>query len=302
METLIRWVGAKPSRSAQRLVGGLHIRFQVEAVVSEIRNSGFMKWKIWIVQFLIWISVSDAMAHDIQKRTLLEPVNIADLKFQDGEKSVGLDDLFLTGKPVVFFLIYYKCPSICNTQLNSFFKSVKELDLTPGKEFEMAVLSFDHKETPELALKKKNAYIQEFEKSGKKADFRFLTGTRENIQAITDSLRFSFYWSEKENQWVHPVGAYVYTKEGRFFRKIGGTVFEPKTVYYTLAEIDQNIMKSHLDKMKLYFSRYEQMTGDYKLNVDRIFNIVMPLFMIISGAIIFSRLYKIFKNKKYING
>ncbi len=238
-------------------------------------------------------------SHEIKERTLLEPVNFSSLKFQEGERTVLWNNLFQPDRPLIFFLIYYKCPSICNTQLNSFFKAVNEYGLLPGKDFELAVLSFDYKETPELADKKKNAYLQEFEKAGKKPEFHFLTGTKENIQTVTDSLRFTYYWNEKENQWVHPTGAYVYSPDGKFYRKVGGAVFDPKTLYFTLAEIQPKILKNVFDRVKLYFSKYEQVTGDYKIHVDRIFNIVMPILLIVSGIVIFSKLFRIMRNKKF---
>ncbi|MBE7411220.1 MAG: SCO family protein [Leptospiraceae bacterium] len=259
-----------------------------------------MKQKIFI--FFVLIFVLDIHGFDIKKKTLLDFTSPANAKYRDGENVIGFNDVFLTGKPLVFFLIYYKCPTVCNTQLNSFFKAVKELNLTPGKEFHLTVLSFDHHETPELALKKKNAYMEEFEKSGKKADFRFLTGDKESIQQITDSLRFTFYFDKNEKQWVHPVGAYIYTSEGRFFRKIGGTIFQPETLYYTLAEIDPSIMNSFSKKVHLYFLRYDMMAGDYKLHTDRIEHVLIPLFLLFSGAFIFFKLYKTLKRKKNYTG
>lgn len=261
-----------------------------------------MRQKILLVFIIFLLLPSFVMSHDVKPNTLLEAIDFSTLKFQNGEKEVLWNDLFKKEKPLIFFLIYYKCPSVCNNQLNSFFKSVKDLGLEPGKDFELVVLSFDHNENSELAQKKKNAYIQEFQKDGKNVDFHFLNGSKENIEKITVALKFSYFWNEKENQWVHPVGAYIYSKEGIFFRKIGGAVFDPKTIYFSLAEIHPSILKNFWDKTRLYFSKYEQITGDYKINVDRIFNILIPVLLLISGMVIFTKLFKIFNSKKYNNG
>ena len=76
-----------------------------------------------------------------------------DLPFADESgQDVTLRQYF--GKPVILALVYYQCPSLCNMVLNGVFSSTKNLDLTAGKEYEVIAVSFDPRETPEMAAPK----------------------------------------------------------------------------------------------------------------------------------------------------
>ena len=76
-----------------------------------------------------------------------------DLPFSDESgQPVTLRQYF--GKPVILALVYYQCPSLCNMVLNGVLRSVKNLNLTAGKEYEIVAVSFDPRETPEMAAAK----------------------------------------------------------------------------------------------------------------------------------------------------
>ena len=58
-------------------------------------------------------------------------------------------------KPVILALVYYRCPMLCTQILNGLESSLKAVSFNPGQDFEVVSVSFDPKDTPELAASKK---------------------------------------------------------------------------------------------------------------------------------------------------
>src|SRR5207244_11374793 len=58
-------------------------------------------------------------------------------------------------RPVILTLVYYRCPMLCTLVLNGLVRALRTLAFDPGREFELVTVSFDPRETPELAAKKK---------------------------------------------------------------------------------------------------------------------------------------------------
>ena len=79
-----------------------------------------------------------------------------DLIFRDeAGRAVPLSSFFQTGKPVLLAPVYYRCPMLCTQILNGLASSLKAVSFNPGQDFEIVSVSFDPKDTPELAASKK---------------------------------------------------------------------------------------------------------------------------------------------------
>ncbi|MCB0411766.1 MAG: SCO family protein, partial [Bdellovibrionales bacterium] len=104
----------------------------------------------------------------------------------DTGESVHLGDYFSGTKPVLLSIVYFGCPSLCNYHLNGVTDALKKVDLTPGKDFEIVAVSMNHRETSELAAKKKANYVKEYGRPESLNGWHFLTGTEENIKKLAD--------------------------------------------------------------------------------------------------------------------
>ena len=60
--------------------------------------------------------------------------------------------------------------------------------MTPGKDFDVVIISIDPSETPELAAKKKAFYLKRYGRPETAAGWHFLTGQRPAIDAVTEPL------------------------------------------------------------------------------------------------------------------
>src|ERR1700681_107048 len=95
-----------------------------------------------------------------------------DLPFTDESgRDVTLREYF--GKPVILAMVYYQCPSLCNMVLNGVLRSVKKLDLTAGSQYQVLAVSFDPRETPQMAAAKKQTYLTEYERQRAQQGWHF---------------------------------------------------------------------------------------------------------------------------------
>ena len=136
-------------------------------------------------------------------------------------REVRLGDFF-GRRPVVLSLVYYECPMLCTLTLNGLTSALGVLSFDPGKEFELVTVSFDPKDTPELAAAKKKTYLARYQRPAAQAGWHFLTGTREAIARITTAAGFRYAWDAETKQFAHPSGILVATPEGKIARYLYG--------------------------------------------------------------------------------
>ena len=90
-----------------------------------------------------------------QDRPAAGPAAAARHPFRDETgKTVKLGDYF--GKhPVILSLVYYQCQILCMEDLNGLVGALEMVKLTPGKDFQIVIVSIDPAETPAIAAAKK---------------------------------------------------------------------------------------------------------------------------------------------------
>lgn len=191
---------------------------------------------------------------------------------------------FVNGKkPVILDLAYYACPSLCNFHLNGLNDGLKQMEWTAGQEFDLVVVSIDSREKPDLAAKKKAAYLAEYGRPEGAAGWHFLTGDEKQIQALAAQVGFKYRWDESEQQFAHAAAAYVLTPAGRISRYLYGIVFDPKTIRLSLVEAGEGKIGTIVDKLILWCFHYDPTTskyGIYAANVMRGGGVAMILVLI----------------------
>ena len=89
-----------------------------------------------------------------------------DLAFRDeAGRAVRLGDYF-DGKPVILVLAYYRCPMLCTRCSTAWCGAMLDMPLDLGKDYEVVTVSFDPRETPELAAAKKKTYLERYGRPG----------------------------------------------------------------------------------------------------------------------------------------
>lgn len=187
-----------------------------------------------------------------------------DLEFvaEDG-RPVRLAQLVSGERPVILTLVYYRCPMLCGVLLNGLLDGLKEMPWTVGREFDVVTVSIDPLETPTLARFKKQGFLVEYGRPEAAAGWRFLTGRREAIARLAESVGFSYRYDEETKQYVHAAGIFVLTPDGRVARTLYGVMFEPRTLRLALTEAGDGKVGGASERFLLACFHYDANAGRY---------------------------------------
>lgn len=187
-----------------------------------------------------------------------------DLKFRDESgREVRLAEYFAKGKPVALTLVYYECPMLCNQVLNGAVGAFQALTFTAGKEFEVVTVSFDPREGPELAAKKKETYLHRYKREGAEQGWHFLTGDKASIDALAESVGFHYAWDEQSQQFAHASAVMVATPQGKLSHYFYGIDYAPKDLRLAFVEASEGKIGSPVDSLLLFCYHYDPASGRF---------------------------------------
>ncbi len=190
-----------------------------------------------------------------------------DAQFTDeAGKAVKLGDYF-GEKPVILVLAYFRCPMLCTLVLNGLADAMKGMPFTAGKEFNVLTVSFDPRETPELAAAKKKNYLAKYGRPEAADGWHFLTGKKEAIDALTNAVGFRYVYDAKEDQFIHTSGIMVLTPSGKISRYYYGISFPARDLRLGLIEASAHKIGTPTDQVLLYCFHYDPATGKYSMSV-----------------------------------
>jgi protein SCO1/2 len=193
-----------------------------------------------------------------------------DLQFADEYgHAVQLGDYFKT-RPVILVLVYYQCPMLCTMVLNDLLRTMRSMHETVGTDFDVLTVSFDPRDTPELALRKQQTYLAQYDRPGAEAGWHFLTGEPASIRALTDAVGFHYVWDPKFQVYAHASGIIVLTPQGKTSRYFFGIDYVPKDLRLALTEASGNKIGGWTDEVLLYCFCYDPTTGKYGLAISRL--------------------------------
>jgi len=209
-----------------------------------------------------------------------------DLRFADESgKSVRFGDYF-GRRPVILVLAYYQCPRLCNLVLNGLVQGMLEMPFTAGKEFDVVTVSFDPRETPELAASKKESYLHRYGRPGADTGWHFLTGNEADIRRLTDAVGFRYRFDPQQNQFIHASGIMILTPEGRISRYLYDIRYSGRDLRLGLVEASQHRIGSPVDEILLYCFHYDPAIGKYSARVMTFVRIGGVLTMLAIGVFV----------------
>jgi protein SCO1/2 len=209
-----------------------------------------------------------------------------DLPFVDETgQPVTLRKYFAGNRPVVLQLGYYGCPMLCGLISRGLVESVKQVSLTAGKDYELVFVSIDPKETPELAMRKKESYLQEYGRDSA-AGWHFLTGTQANIAALAEADGFKYKWIESAGQFAHPPSLTLCMPNGKISRYLSGVRFDPLTLRESLVEASNGKIGNAADEVYLTCFKYDGKQGKYAMAAVGMMRLGGLLMTIIVGTVL----------------
>jgi protein SCO1/2 len=188
-------------------------------------------------------------------------------------KAVKLGDYF--GKrPAIVTLVYYNCPMLCSEEMDGLTSALEMVKLTPGKDFNVVIISIDPSETPELAAKKKAFYLKRYGRPETAAGWHYLTGTRPSIDAVTNAVGFGYVRvpgpDGKLSQFAHASSIELVTTDGKLAQYYLGVEYSPKDILLGLIEASDNKIGSPVANILTYCYHYDPQTNKHSLVIVRV--------------------------------
>ena len=177
-------------------------------------------------------------------------------------RTVALGDFF-GDRPVLLAFVYYQCPLLCSQVMNGISSALKVMPYVPGEDFDVVLISFDPRDTPEAANAKKRAHLLHWGRQDTADGWHFLTGDEATIRQVTAAAGFNYTWDEPTKQFAHVSGVLAVTPDGRLSRYFYGVEYSPKELRMALVESGAGKVGSLVDELLLYCFQYDPESGRY---------------------------------------
>jgi protein SCO1/2 len=214
-----------------------------------------------------------------------------DLAFRDETgRNVKLREYF-GQKPVVLAFVYYNCPMLCDQVEQGVVGVLRMLSFNPGRDYEVVFVSFDYRETPEMAAEKKKKALAHFRRPETDSGWHFLTGSKESIEAATKAANFRFSFDAKSNLFAHASGVLLLTPDGHISRYFYGVEYPGRDMRLGLVDASAGKIGTPIDHVLLFCYHYDPTTAKYSASILKIIRLggVLTILCIVGGILISRR-------------
>lgn len=194
--------------------------------------------------------------------------------------------------PVVLLLGYYSCPRMCGQVLGAALQALSNVDFEPGKHYRILNVSIDPKETPEMAKARKDMFLPRLAKIGGDEAWRVLVGKQAEIEKLTKTVGFNYYWSDATQQYSHPPSLIFLTKEGKVSRIVKNTTFEAEDLRLALVEASEGKLGTFLDQVRLNCLTFDSRNSTYTLTAMTVMRVGGVITIVALGTMIWIMLRK----------
>lgn len=187
-----------------------------------------------------------------------------DLAFNDESGQAIQLQQYFGQKPVILILVYYQCPMLCTQVLNGFTGAMNGIvRFNIGREFNVVTVSIDPRDKAEDAAAAKKRYLQRYRRAGAAEGWHFLTGKKDQIDALAQSVGFRYAWDPEIQQYAHASGIMLLTPQGRVAQYYYGIEYAPRDIQLGLIEASKGKIGNVVDQVLLYCYHYDPRQGKY---------------------------------------
>jgi protein SCO1/2 len=184
----------------------------------------------------------------------------------------------LLDKPTLLTLNYFRCTGLCTPLLAGVAEMLGKTDEVAGKDFQVLSVSFDPRDTAELAGLKKQNYVKQLGPTFRADGWRFLTGDPVTTKRLADSVGFRF--AKHGEDYVHAGAVMVLSPTGKVTRYLYGVTFLPFDVKMAVAEARQDRTGPTIARFLKFCYSYDPSGRRYFVDITRVaaaFTIVLAL-------------------------
>jgi protein SCO1/2 len=197
------------------------------------------------------------------------------------------------------------CTKVLNGLLDGLRGLYRSYDFRAGDQFTVVTVSMDPKEHADLGAPKKKAYLDEYGVPDSENGWRFLTGKKEAVGELLESVGYHYEFDKAFREYNHPSAIVVLTPGGkvsRYFLGIGYDDDDPqaprdsngqrigpptfKTLKLSLVEASDGKIGSLVDNLILICYRFDHLSQGYSLRVMRVVQLGGVLTMLGIGVFV----------------
>ena len=215
-----------------------------------------------------------------------------DVPFTDETgKSVELGDYFGHGRPVVLSLVYYGCPMLCNQVEQGVVGALRMLSFTPGRDYDVVFVSFDPRESADMAAEKKKSVLGHFNRPATAGGWHFLTGKQDSIDTVAKAANFRYNFNAKTNVFAHASGIMILTPDGRISRYFYGIEYPGRDMRLGLVDASAGKIGTPIDHVLLFCYQYDPNSATYSASILKIVRLagILTVFGIVIAILVFRR-------------
>jgi protein SCO1/2 len=196
-----------------------------------------------------------------------------DLPFTDDTGRAVTLRRYFGPRPVILQLGYNHCWLMCDVVTGALVRSLQELRLNSGADFDVLFVSIDPNETWQLAAAKRESYIRSYGRSKTGNGWHFLTGRAPEIAALANAVGFHFFYDPPSKQFAHPSGLIIATPRGIVSKYFYGVEFEPRDLRQALLDARGGSVGSKVEALLLLCYHWNPLTGKYGLLISRLLKV-----------------------------
>jgi protein SCO1/2 len=174
----------------------------------------------------------------------------------------------LVDRPTILTLNYFRCGGICSPQLNGLARAIRHTDAGPGTAFRVITVSFDDRDTAEIAAKKQSSYLGLVKRPMPPEAWHFLTGDAATTKKLADSVGYRY--KKVGNDFVHPAVLVVLSPKGMVTRYMYGISYLPADVDMAVQEAKRGQVQPTIPQWLQYCFSYDPKSRGYVLSVTRL--------------------------------
>lgn len=168
-------------------------------------------------------------------------------------------------KPTIITLNYSSCPMLCSVQLNQLTRSLGELDMRIGDDFQLLTVSIDPHETTSQAAETKQNYVNQLvpKQPGVAEGWAFCTASQPVITKLADVLGFRYRYDRASGEYFHPAMAVYVSPEGVITRYSLDVGFAPADMKLAIVEAGHGTVGNVVDQFILWCSNFDPRSNSY---------------------------------------
>jgi protein SCO1 len=175
----------------------------------------------------------------------------------------------LIDKPTIINLVYYRCPGLCSPLMEGLADVMDKVDLELGKDYQVLTISFDPRESIDLALRKKNNYLNLMSNpEPAKENWQFFISDSANIARLTDAVGFKY--RKAGNDFIHTASIVIVSPDGKITRYLNGTYFLPFELTLAITEASEGISAPTVNRILQFCFAYDPVGHKYVLSMTRV--------------------------------